>query len=459
LSALLILFSCSRGPKPVPDQKNNNSLSPFTVTVIDRSPTSAIIRWETANNILNSDSVLYKVKLDNRIIDSNLNVLTDTLHHLVEDTSFVGRVYAYTKSGDTASAPFYLELLNGYMYFGQNNVLSCVDAYTGIPKWQSQPPTYGDFKKLPTVANGMVFANTTQSGTWAFNANTGEKIWNTSFPNEYNDAGNTLLYANGTIYTTIASYICALNSSDGTVRWRVSNDSGYFSNPVLAGNHLILAQLQNYSSVIALDAATGKKIWSLSVPTQICINPVVYDSLVIFSGSDQNVYAINHVTGKLAWKSNIFSSPWICPVIYKDLVIVYSNTNGFVALQAATGAPVWKYFTSNLYQSSPAIGNDMVFIVCSESPGIKAIALDAAKGTVVWKHLFDPSYNFQTPIFGHNRLYFSDQITYGKGIDALSAITGDEVGFFLTQNYNYPSPMTLVIHDTTYYPAESGMVQ
>jgi outer membrane protein assembly factor BamB len=449
----------------VPDQKNNNNLSRFTVTVIDRSPTSAIIRWEAANNTLNTDSVLYKIKLDNRLIDSNLNALTDTLHHLVEDTFYVGRVYAYTKSGDTASAPFYLELLNGYMYFGQGNSLTCVDAYTGILKWKSQPPTYGNFKTLPTVANGMVFANSSESGTWAFNANTGAKIWNTSFPNEYNSTGNTLLYANGSVYTTIASYICALNSSDGTVKWRISNDNEYFSNPVLAGNHLILAQQSSYSNITAFDAATGKKVWSDSFPTQICKNPVVYDSLVIFGGSDQNIYAINHVTGQLVWKRNlfvttdVFGADGVSPVIYNNLVIVYNRTYGLAALQATTGATAWKYVVNAPSMSSPAISNDMVFFVCTESPGIKAIALDAAKGAVVWKHLFDPSYYFQTPIFAHNRLYFSDQMTNGTGIDALSAFTGDEVAFFLTQNYNYPSPMTLVVHDTTYYPAVSGMVQ
>ena len=51
----------------------------------------------------------------------DLTHLTDTLHHLNADSVYNGRVFAYTKSGDTASAPFLLEKINGYIVFGDND--------------------------------------------------------------------------------------------------------------------------------------------------------------------------------------------------------------------------------------------------------------------------------------------------------------------------------------------------
>jgi outer membrane protein assembly factor BamB len=377
-------------------------------------------------------------------------------------------VYAYTRSGDTVSAPFLLEKLNAFAYFGGGNRVYCYNLISATMVWQSQAAPIGDFTGIPTIVNGVLYENGTESGTWAFNAQTGEKIWNTTFPNDYyRGSSSSPLYVNNILYTIVASGIYALNGSNGTVIWRYPNTVSYATNPIMAGNLLIVGQQSSTSSIIAINAATGVKVWDDTIYTQICKNPVVYNDLVIFGGADGKIYALNQATGSLAWTKNlnvtsdVFGSAIISPVIYHDLVIVHNRTSGYYGLKAFTGATVWNYAIQTTEVSSPAIGNDRVYFSCSEYPGIKAIALDAATGQVIWKHVFGPSGYTPTPIFAHNLLYFAGSIATpsGYGFQVLNANIGADRGLLGPPGPQQFGVETIVAHDTSYYLAESGMVQ
>jgi outer membrane protein assembly factor BamB len=459
----LFLLSCSRGPQALPDpvHPTNRPLPPFNVTVVDRAPATAIIRWTEAINTYTGDTVKYKIKINDRIVDSNLIRLTDTLKGLSQDTAYNGRVYAYTRSGDTASAPFRLEQLKGFIFFGDNyNTIYCYDIYSGTRVWRSQPYGNGLFLGMPTIVNNVLYINGTNSGTWAFNAKTGEKIWNNPFSGYPDGSAVNPLWVNGRLYTVMPGAVYALNSSNGAVIWSYPTSENIDANPVIAGNLLITAAISSQTKIIAINAETGLKAWDYNINTAISKNPVVYNDLLIFGGSNGKIYALNNSTGSLVWSKdfsviyNNFGADFTSPVIYKNLVIVHNGNSGYYGLNAANGAIVWNYPISTPNISSPAIGNDVLYFSADHI----ATALKAATGALVWEHPFGESVDWPTPIYANNRLYFGHNLTYGYGITVLNASTGAPLLSFANNVYQWGKE-TIVNNDSTCYLSQSGMVQ
>ena len=101
-----LLFSCTKPNDPSNPPQGISILSPFRVTVLDRTVSQASIIWTESLNLGSYDTVKYKVVINNRVVDSNLTRRYDTLRNLSGDTAYAGVVWAYTKSGDTSSATF-----------------------------------------------------------------------------------------------------------------------------------------------------------------------------------------------------------------------------------------------------------------------------------------------------------------------------------------------------------------
>lgn len=101
---LFFFYSCKKTTERPPDS-SSNILGSFTASVSQRLATSATIQWTTATNSNNTDTVKYRVELNGSQIANNLTT-TSYVAGNINGNSYTGRVYAYTASGDTASAPF-----------------------------------------------------------------------------------------------------------------------------------------------------------------------------------------------------------------------------------------------------------------------------------------------------------------------------------------------------------------
>src|SRR5665213_831464 len=114
---LTIYCSCTKSPdSPVLPQ--HHLLTSFEVTVVERVPDHAVITWSESLNVATSDSIKYKIFLYDSLIDSNLINRKDILKDLSGTKEYNGKVLAYTASGDTVSAPFFLEKVDGMVFFG-----------------------------------------------------------------------------------------------------------------------------------------------------------------------------------------------------------------------------------------------------------------------------------------------------------------------------------------------------
>ena len=461
----LIILSCSKGGPGPSGHVSDHRLSTFSVTVIDRASYSAILQWSAVAPLSAGDTVKYNVRLNNRMVDSNLLRLTDTIRSLSPDSTYSGRVYAFTRSGDTISAPFFLDQAVGFVYFGDDaDNVNCLNLYTGGVIWSRNLGGVFGLLGVPVVVNNVLYINDPVYGTWAFNAATGQTIWNSFYTggiSSYAESGP--LWVNGTIYTAMPGGICALNGNTGALIWSLNLNDGYYVNPVMAGNRLIAATSGGEAVIVAIDPATGTKVWSDSLKTQVGKNPVVYGSLVIFTGLDGKIYALKVADGSPAWSRDFsvsvdnYGGEFTSPVLYHDLVIIYNGNTGYYGLNAANGSTVWNYQASIGPASSPAVGSDRVFFTSNSW----LIALDAATGALDWRKPVSNIVNGSSLICVRNRLYLHCQpnsAPFGAGLEAFYAPTGDSVDF-VYNNYSVWSYETIVSKDTTYYITESGMLQ
>jgi len=89
-------------------------------------------------------------------------------------------------------------------------------------------------------------------------------------------------------------------SGDLTLRWKVQI-GGRPSSPVIAGGRVLVASPESHT-VLALDAADGKPLWSYTAGARIDTPPTVYRGLALFGSADGWVYCVRAADGELAWR-------------------------------------------------------------------------------------------------------------------------------------------------------------
>ena len=76
---------------------------------------------------------------------------------------------------------------------------------------------------------------------------------------------------------------------------------GRLSSVVVAGGRLFLAQIDAHA-VHALDAASGKKLWSYTTGGRVDSPPTIYEGRVLFGSADGWVYCLRASDGELVWR-------------------------------------------------------------------------------------------------------------------------------------------------------------
>ena len=457
--SIVLFFSCSPD-RNFPPLSTPRALTPFTVTVISRASTVAVIEWSQSMNFYNSDSVKYDVILQGTTLKSGIVKRTDTIVGLIADSQYVGSILAHTSTGDTASAPFILNRLKGYIYYKpfNGNPFICTDPFNNNQTVWYSYAMGPDRLAIPIIQHDTIFVNSSSQGVTAFNAKTGSEYWHQ--PLSAPLFGRTHpLYFNGKIFVTKNTAAYALNCSNGQILWTYNNEVSDDINPVIGNNSLFLCELSESSNVwkiISLNIDNGSKNWEFILHDQIGRSPVVYEDLLIFGDFAGKVTALNQRTGTIAWSRDFsraydnFGAEHMSPVTYNDLVIVQSGNTGLYALKGRTGETVWNYDHREFYSYNPAIGGGLLFFRANK----KVKALNAATGTLVWENDYSSSAGGD-PLYANNKIYLTGYF-YSPVLDAL---TGDIIPGLGGPHADLDFPFVIVENGVAYYSSESGMVQ
>jgi len=179
---------------------------------------------------------------------------------------------------------------------------------------------------------------------------------------------NWLSYSGGTTSQrhSALTQITPANAKDLTLKWvfQTRTLDKQENTPLVVDG--VMYTIQSPNDVIALDAATGKTIWTyLHKPAPGTVNPccgnltrgvaILGDKLFLAS-LDAQMIAINAKTGKELWKTQVADykqqySMTVAPIVVKDKVITgvaggEHGIRGFIAAyDVNTGKEVWKFNT------------------------------------------------------------------------------------------------------------------
>jgi outer membrane protein assembly factor BamB len=298
--------------------------------------------------------------------------------------------------------------------------------YTGPPLTTSWPA--GGPKKIwekhvgqgfagPVVAAGRVIVFhrvATEEVVDALDARTGEARWHFAYPTAYRDD--------------------------------FGFDEGPRAVPVVANNRVYTFGAEG--QLHALDAATGRKIWSVDTMRRFGVrkgffgaagSPLVEDGRVIanIGGMDgakgAGIVAFNAETGAVLWTATndqaSYSSP-VSALLGGKHVAVFLTRNGLVGVEPATGNVVfqrmWRSRTSSsVNAATPLVIGDVIFASATYETGAAAFRLQGNELKELWSSDESLSNHYATSVHLNGILYgFHGRQEYGPSFRAVELTTG-----------------------------------
>ncbi len=263
-----------------------------------------------------------------------------------------GRVYLFSRQGD-------------------NEILQALNADTGAKIWDSSYPATFTLnsaaarhekgpKATPTYADGKLFTLGMTGIVTASDAATGKRLWQTppSQPGPLYHTSMSPLVDRGLAIVHVGSHnkgaLTAYDVNTGAVKWHWDGDGPAYGSPIVAefdGTRQVITLTQE--NLVGVSASTGALLWKRRFETnysQNCITPLLYGQTVIVSGLDKGVTAFKLVKANGQW----------------------------------TTVDVWENTEVSMYMTNGVIVHDTLVALSHKNSG-QFFALDARTGKTVWK--------------------------------------------------------------------------
>ena len=217
--------------------------------------------------------------------------------------------------------------------------------------------------------------------------------------------------------------------------WRSNGvGNGYSSFSTSGGRLYTLGARAGIEYVIALDRATGKKVWETQNGRRFendrgdgpRSTPTVEGDRLYVLGGNGDLTCLEHATGKKIWSVNIVQrfggvNPYWgyseSPLILGDRILVNTGGRGagIAAVSTADGSTLWRQHNDGAGYSSPMLmrtGSLNQVIFFTEN---RTMAVDPRDGRLLWSYdkANNGTANIATPIVRGTRVFVSSD--YGTG--------------------------------------------
>ncbi len=249
----------------------------------------------------------------------------------------------------------------------------------------------------PVVAEGKVFCTDAAGIVYAFDKNTGERLWrmSTTLVGKDGQIGTAIAYDNGRVVVTSSFAECfALNATDGKILWRIKLPSPCKGDGITVVDGKAFVLCAN-SSIYALSLENGKILWSHSGMTADAkflgsASVAVDGGVVYLAYPSGEVCALSEDTGTQLWEAMLskysatnsakaISHPRACPVVKGDLVYFVVANNQTVALDKTTGRTVWHSDFGGV--QTPSVSGNSIFVFNGNS---ELVCLNNRTGKFRW---------------------------------------------------------------------------
>lgn len=202
---------------------------------------------------------------------------------------------------------------DGIVYVGGASYVGAFNESNGTLLWSASlgksdwwPSSY----VVPTVADGRLILMT-RAGAHAFDAKSGEPIWNV--PGRF----NACTVSGGVVYTNKDDAPTAVDAATGNVLWTAEDKTGdTASSPAISGEVMVMGTAEG--RVCAFSTKDGALLWNVQTGTALSSlqpykrdvsdvnsSPVIVDGTVYVGSSDGMLYALSLANGATVGSHNL----------------------------------------------------------------------------------------------------------------------------------------------------------
>jgi outer membrane protein assembly factor BamB len=246
-------------------------------------------------------------------------------------------------------------------------------------------------------------------------------------------AMSRLLLRDDTLFLSLMDgSVVALDTADGSERWRATTDGYCHSSPVIAGATLIVGSADAH--VYAFDAHSGARRWRFPTQAPVYASAAVAGDVVAIASGDGSVYGLGLGDGSLRWQFRLPPGP----SAFAQSPAATDGERFFIgawdrhvyALDVSTGAETWRYLATPaaFYYSAaiaaPAVAHGRLYVPSND--GVLH-ALDAGTGNVAWKQASGgDKFGYSSPTVVDDRIYIGCLGDRGE-VRCVAADDGHEV--------------------------------
>ncbi|CCK29386.1 Serine/threonine-protein kinase AfsK [Streptomyces davaonensis JCM 4913] len=219
----------------------------------------------------------------------------------------------------------------------------------------------------------------------ALDARTGDERWSYPIGDAASCGGVPVRIAqapDGYVYVSAGTRVLALDVASGQVRWHFEAPAvflcppAFVPGPAVTGGGVYLADY--LGTVYALDATDGRDRWRIATESRSSIEPVLVAAGHVHVGSGKGLYTLDAVTGTPKWRFQAGGDIVGAPSVAEGRIHFGSTDHLLYTLKADDGRLRWKLATGGEITGSPVVQDGVVY-ACSKDRCV--YALDAEKGT------------------------------------------------------------------------------
>lgn len=278
--------------------------------------------------------------------------------------------------------------------------LYAVDVATGEKRWEfpggNGLPRGVNFPVSPVIADGKVYAVTSDGILYILNAKTGKKA-----QPEY-ELGEAVAAApvvtDGVIYlSTSSGRVHAMRADTYEAVWKADYNIGdpIVGAPIVASNMVYLQTLGNVIHAVA--QGTGRRMWTYRVPRGIPLNGVTYTEGSLLIPNGNQLLSLQPRSGQPRWERRFASDLLGAPVaeggqIYVCVKDDLSDEAKFFALKNSDGKEIWPEPITLPFalSSAPLIASNVIYLPLVLG---RLAAVSREDGNVIWQYRVPAAYN------------------------------------------------------------------
>lgn len=299
----------------------------------------------------------------------------------------------------------------------------------------------------PVVADGIIYTLDAEALVRAFDANTGQRIWQADFTPEDEDDdlfGGGMAVAEGKIFvTTPYAKVYALDAKTGDFFWEAKAPAPMRAAPAVSDGRVFATTIDNQLVAFAVD--DGRRLWSNAGVEEAAgllggSTPTVFGNVVVAAYTSGELLAFDVVNGHSLWTDSLAGKARTSsvaaltdirgrPVIDRDRVIAIGNGGVMAAIEIRRGERYWDKDLGGTQM--PWAAGDYIYVITSQS---EVVCVTRDEGKIKWLTALPPFEDMDTredPIYWSGPVLVGDRllVTGSNGLAlSISPYTGALLG-------------------------------